>query len=269
VTKIISEVLERNGIPGAIAGLVVGNKETGRELVESRDVDLGELKLRMESNVTQGDPPIQFLLLAAKSRAVTSANESHLGLERLSWNWVETMVIIHSYVSNAFAECLSFFLASIVMDDADLSLALPSVFFGAVGTAGQRCTSTRRLYLQRRIADEFIERLQKSYQSIQPGDPLVAGTLLGPLHTRAACQTFQNAISSLRESGAEILTGGRQYDDGPFSSGNFVEPTIAIPKSSEPSDYIWKKETFAPILNVAVFDELEEAIEWNNGVPQV
>lgn len=155
------------------------------------------------------------------------------------------------------------------MDDADLALALPSVFFGAVGTAGQRCTSTRRLYLHRRIANEFLERLQKSYQSIHPGDPLVAGTLLGPLHTRSACQIFESGVERLRDSGAVIVAGGRQYSEGPFASGNFVEPTIAIPKSPEPKDYIWKTETFAPILNVAVFDELEEAIEWNNGVPQV
>lgn len=155
------------------------------------------------------------------------------------------------------------------MPDADLSLALPSVFFGAVGTAGQRCTSTRRLYLHRRIANEFLERLQKLFQSIQPGDPLVAGTLLGPLHTRAACQTFQTTVAHLRDAGAEIFTGGSQYGSGAFSSGNFVEPTIAIPKSPEPIDNIWKTETFAPILKVAVFDELEEAIEWNNGVPQV
>lgn len=159
--------------------------------------------------------------------------------------------------------------ASIVMPDADLTLALPSVFFGAVGTAGQRCTSTRRLYVHRSIATEFLERLQKLYKSIRPGDPLESGTLLGPLHTRSACKTFSNAIERLRSSGAEILIGGNQYNYEPWASGNFVEPTIAIPKSPEPSDYIWRTETFAPILNVAIFDELDEAIQWNNKVPQV
>ncbi len=155
------------------------------------------------------------------------------------------------------------------MPDADLSLALPSVFFGAVGTAGQRCTSTRRLYIHRSIATEFLERLQKLYKSIIPGDPLESRTLLGPLHTRSACRTFSSAIERLRSSGAEILVGGNQYSNKPWASGNFVEPTIAIPKSPEPSDYIWRTETFAPILNVAIFDELEEAIQWNNKVPQV
>ena len=155
------------------------------------------------------------------------------------------------------------------MPDADMSLAVPSVFFGAVGTAGQRCTSTRRLYLHSRIASEFLERLQKLYKSVKPGDPLVDGTLLGPLHSRAACHTYTNAIQHLRSSGAEILTGGNKYDQTPLSFGNFVEPTIAVPKSGIPDDAIWKTETFAPILNVAIFDELEQAIHWNNSVPQV
>lgn len=146
---------------------------------------------------------------------------------------------------------------------------MPSVFFGAVGTAGQRCTSTRRLYLHRDIATEFLERLQRLYKSVIPGDPLASETLLGPLHTRSACQTYLNAVEHLRKSGADILIGGKQYSQEPWASGNFVEPTVAIPKSSEPTDYIWRTETFAPILNVAIFDELQEAIEWNNKVPQV
>jgi len=158
--------------------------------------------------------------------------------------------------------------ASIIMPDADLSLAVPSVFFGAVGTAGQRCTSTRRLYLHSSIAAEFLERLQKLYKSVTPGDPLVDGTLMGPLHSRTACHTYSNAIQHLRSSGAEILTGGNKYDQTPLNSGNFVEPTIAIPKSGIPNDSIWKTETFAPILNVAIFDELKQAIHWNNSVPQ-
>ena len=155
------------------------------------------------------------------------------------------------------------------MPDADLSLAVPSVFFGAVGTAGQRCTSTRRLYLHTRIASEFLERLEKLYTHVKPGDPLVDGTLLGPLHSRAACHTYINAIQHLRTSGAEILTGGNRYDETPLNAGNFVEPTIAIPKPGISDDTIWKTETFAPILNVALFDELEQAIYLNNNVPQV
>lgn len=154
------------------------------------------------------------------------------------------------------------------MPDADLSMAVPAVFFGAVGTAGQRCTSTRRLYLHREIAPTFLTALQKLYASLRVGDPLVEGTLLGPLHTRAAVGIYSNAIHRLRERGAQILTGGQKYDQDHLKGGNFVQPTIAIPSSTDPGDDIWSSETFAPILNVAVFDELEQAIAWNNGVPQ-
>lgn len=160
-------------------------------------------------------------------------------------------------------------LASIVMPDADLSLAVPAVFFGAVGTAGQRCTSTRRLYLHRKIAAEFLERLQKLYAGLSPGDPLVDTTLYVPLHSKAAVGIYERTIQHLRSIEADIITGGSLYDDASLAGGNFVQPTVALPKSTEPTDQIWKTETFAPILNTAVFDDLEQAIDWNNRVPQV
>lgn len=154
------------------------------------------------------------------------------------------------------------------MPDADMQLAVPAVFFGAIGTAGQRCTSTRRLYLHRAIAPKFLDALQKLYATISVGDPLVDGTLLGPLHTRAAVGIYSDAVQRLRQSGAEILTGGKTYDHAALSQGNFVQPTISVPKTADPADKIWSTETFAPILNVGLFDELEQAIEWNNAVPQ-
>ena len=161
-----------------------------------------------------------------------------------------------------------FAIASIIMPDADMNLALPAVFFGAVGTAGQRCTSTRRLYLHRSIADEFLAKLQKLYSSVRVGDPLDFSTLLGPLHTSKAVSTYGAAIEHLRSIGADVLTGGERYLDSPLDKGNFVQPTIAIPKSVNTADKIWRTETFAPVLNVGIFDELEQAIEWNNDVPQ-
>ena len=156
------------------------------------------------------------------------------------------------------------------MPDADLNLAVPAVFFGAVGTAGQRCTSTRRLYLHSSIVDKFLSRLDSLYQSVRPGDPLDRATLLGPLHTRAAVGIYTDAIDHLKQTGAEILTGGAPYRDlaSPLDKGNFVMPTIAIPQEVNVKARAWSTETFAPVLNVGVFDELEQAIEWNNGVPQ-
>ena len=168
----------------------------------------------------------------------------------------------HSSRLHAFA------VASIIMPDADMSLALPAVFFGAVGTAGQRCTSTRRLFLHRSISEEFLTKLQKLYSSVRVGDPLAAGTLLGPLHTSRAVKTYTAAVGHLRSIGAEILMGGERYLDSPFDKGNFVQPTISMPKSVNTTEKIWRTETFAPVLNVGIFDELEQAIEWNNNVPQ-
>ena len=176
-------------------------------------------------------------------------------------------------ILNAYDNFNHFYLvAAIVMADADMSLALPAVFFGAVGTAGQRCTSTRRLYLQRSIASAFIERLQSAYRSVRPGDPLVDGTLLGPVHTKQAMGLHLKTIQNLKISGAEILAGGNSFETSEvpkeLSQGYYVRPTLALPKSEDPCQEIWSKETFAPILNVAIFDELEEAIEYNNAVPQ-
>lgn len=269
VTRIVSGVLERNGIPGAVAGLVTGGKDVGSAVVESKDVDLGKSKSHRNSI---------NLILNADLRLVSFTGSEHVG--RIVGKTVMSRfgkVILELggnngqfasgvLISGIFMFCYS---ASVIMPDADLSLAVPAVFFGAVGTAGQRCTSTRRLYLHRQIADEFMGRLKKLYASVVPGDPLDSATLLGPMHTKDAVGVYHNAIKHLKEIDAEIVTGGKDYEQSPLDAGNFVQPTIAIPKSVNPTDQIWSTETFAPILNAAVFDDLEEAIGWNNAVPQV
>lgn len=230
VTRIIAQVLEKNRIPGAVSSLVTGDKYVGEAITESRDVDL-----------------VSFTGSEHVGRIVGKTVQSRFGKTLLELGGNN---------------------ASIVMPDADMKLALPAVFFGAVGTAGQRCTSTRRLYLHRSIADEFLTKLQKLYSSVRVGDPLAASTLLGPLHTSKAVETYAAAVDHLRSIGADILTGGERYLDSPLDKGNFVQPTISIPKSVNTADKIWRTETFAPVLNVGIFDELEQAIEWNNNVPQ-
>jgi aldehyde dehydrogenase family 7 protein A1 len=198
---------------------------------------------------------------------VLSAKLFSLVLERSSLSLVETTVrTLRSSPCCSHSHVLA--VASIIMPDADMNLALPAVFFGAVGTAGQRCTTTRRLYLHRSIADEFLTKIQKFYSSVRVGDPLTTSTLIGPLHTSKAVSTYSAAIDHLRSIGADILTGGERYLDSPLDKGNFVQPTLAIPKSVNTADKIWRTETFAPVLNVGIFDELEQAIEWNNNVPQ-
>jgi len=147
----------------------------------------------------------------------------------------------------------------IVMKDANLDLAVRAVLFGAVGTAGQRCTSIRRLFLQRGIAPEMTRRLQSAYDRIRIGDPMEETTLMGPLIDRHAVETMRAALSRIQAEGGEILYGG---DD---LGGCYVKPALVKARAGMP---ILQEEVFAPILYLIEFDALEEAIAWHNAVPQ-
>jgi len=151
--------------------------------------------------------------------------------------------------------------AVIVAEDANLDLALRAVMFGSVGTAGQRCTTTRRLFLQRGIAGTFTERLVRAYRQVRIGDPLDESTLMGPLVDDGARKDMLSALEQIREQGGEVLTGGKALD-GP---GYFVEPTIVKARHDMP---IVQHETFAPILYVFEFDDLAQAFAMHNDVPQ-
>ena len=152
--------------------------------------------------------------------------------------------------------------AIVVTEEADLDLATRAILFGAVGTAGQRCTTTRRIIVQQGIARELTQRLVRAYQQVCIGDPLSAETLMGPLVDGSAVEEMFEALDQARTQGGEILTGGHLRPDlGP----NFVEPTIVrMPAQTE----IVKRETFAPILYVLEYGTLEEAIQIHNDVPQ-
>jgi aldehyde dehydrogenase (NAD+) len=152
-----------------------------------------------------------------------------------------------------------------VMADANLDMALRAVLFGSVGTAGQRCTSTRRLLLQKPIADAFLERLTKAYKTIRIGDPLDARSTMGPLVDAAAVATMQRALGTIREQGGEIIHGGKVLTGAGYEGGCWVEPCIVRAKASMP---IVREETFAPILYAITFDDLDEAIRIQNAVPQ-
>ena len=147
----------------------------------------------------------------------------------------------------------------IVMNDADVDLTVRAVLFGAVGTAGQRCTSIRRLFLQRGVAAQITERLCAAYRQIRVGDPADGATLMGPLIDEDAVENMQRGLEAIREQGGEILYGGKRL------GGCFVEPTLV---RSNPQMEILKQEIFAPILHLIEFDELDEAISWQNSVPQ-
>ena len=147
----------------------------------------------------------------------------------------------------------------IVMDDANRDLVLRAVLFGAVGTTGQRCTTTRRLFLQRGIAPAITDALVRAYAQVRIGDPLDPATLMGPLVNRRAVEDMLAGLETIRQQGGEILSGGKARD------GCFVEPTLV---RSRPDMPVLREEIFAPILHLIEFDDMEEAIEWHNDVPQ-
>ena len=151
--------------------------------------------------------------------------------------------------------------AIIVDDTADLDLAIPAILFGAVGTAGQRCTSTRRVIVQSNISNQLIEHLINAYKQVNIGDPLKKGTLMGPLVNNNAVDTYFTAINRIKEAGGEILYGGNSIN----GAGFYVEPTIARVKNDWD---IVQNETFAPILYIIDFDDINEAIALHNAVPQ-
>lgn len=152
--------------------------------------------------------------------------------------------------------------AIIVAPDADLDLATRAILFGAVGTAGQRCTSTRRLIVHHTVSAKLIQRLKRAYAQVNIGDPLREGTLMGPLVTQTAVRQMEQAIAQALAEGGEVVVGGRARPDlGP----QFVEPTIIKMPHQSP---IVCEETFAPILYILEYDALDEAIALHNGVPQ-
>ena len=166
--------------------------------------------------------------------------------------------------------------AIIVTPHANLDLALRAILFGAVGTAGQRCTSTRRIIVHESIKGELLDRLVKAYDGISIGDPRDPRTLMGPLVTREAVEDMQRAIERLRAEGGHVAYGGEVLEGPAHPGGHYVRPCIATARN----DYaIVQEETFAPILYVIGYgrrssspaqalDELEQAIALHNGVPQ-
>jgi aldehyde dehydrogenase (NAD+) len=149
--------------------------------------------------------------------------------------------------------------AVIVMNDANLDLALRGAVFGAAGTAGQRCTSLRRLFLQSGISAQMTAKLKAAYGQIRIGDPLDPKTLMGPLIDADAAEHMQAALKRIQQEGGEIIFGGKSLN------GCFVEPVLV---KAQPAMSILKEEVFAPILYLIEFDTLDQVIAWHNDVPQ-
>ncbi|GAA5943696.1 hypothetical protein JCM3775_001339 [Rhodotorula graminis] len=232
-TKILQSVLEANKLPAALSALVCGGGETGDALVSDKRVDL-----------------LSFTGSEARGRDVSIKVASRFGQSLLELGGNN---------------------ASIVLPDANLPMALQAITFAALGTAGQRCTTTRRVFLHESIAPHFITSLVEAYKSVSPsriGDPLESGTLVGPLHSQDAVKRFQDAVKQAKEQGGEVLVGGDVVKmQGELAGGNWVQPTIILVRDVD-NFPIMKQETFAPILYVSTVGSLEEAIQRNNEVEQ-
>jgi aldehyde dehydrogenase (NAD+) len=155
--------------------------------------------------------------------------------------------------------------AIIVAPSADLDLAVRAIVFGAVGTAGQRCTSTRRVLAHETILPELTARLTAAYRQVRVGNPLAPGTLMGPLISVKAVAALQRAIAELRREGGEVVFGGERLRGRNFPGGRYVRPCIA---TARPDFKIVREETFAPILYLISYGNIEEAIAAHNAVPQ-
>jgi aldehyde dehydrogenase (NAD+) len=221
VQKICNRVLDRHNLKG-IFNLVIGpSKPIAEALVDDRRI-----------------PLISFTGSTEVGRRVAEAAARRMGKTLLELGGNNGII---------------------VMDDANPDLVLRAVLFGAVGTAGQRCTTTRRLFLQRGIAPRITDALVAAYRQVKIGDPLEDDTLMGPLVNRRAVEDMVDGVRRIREQGGEILYGGDRM------IGCFVQPTLVRARPDMP---ILKEEIFAPILYIVEFDDLDQAIHWHNDVPQ-
>nr|XP_033784878.1 alpha-aminoadipic semialdehyde dehydrogenase [Geotrypetes seraphini] len=224
VTKIVAQVLEKNNLPGAICSLTCGGADIGTAMAKDERVGL-----------------LSFTGSTQVGKQVALMVQERFGRKLLELGG-----------NNAI----------IVFEDADLSLVTPSVLFAAVGTAGQRCTTARRLFLHERIHDDIVGKLASAYAQVRVGDPWHSDTLYGPLHTKKAVQMFLDAVAQAKKEGGKVIYGGKVIE----RPGNYVEPTIVtgLPHNSP----IVHTETFAPILYVLKFKSEEEVFAWNNEVKQ-
>jgi aldehyde dehydrogenase (NAD+) len=228
--NIIRDVLVRNDAPDGLFAVVIGDAETGKSMADDRRIPL----VSATGSVRMG-------------RAVGVAVASRLGKS-----------ILELGGNNAI----------IVSQEANLKLALPGIMFGAVGTAGQRCTSTRRLIIHDSIFDEVKAKLVSAYASLEGriGHPLDEDTLVGPLIDAAAVEQMQDALAAAREQGGTVLFGGERLDSSDLlRAGNYVRPALV---EIAPDAEIVQEETFAPILYLMRYEDLDDAIRIHNEVPQ-
>jgi aldehyde dehydrogenase (NAD+) len=225
--KIIAPVLQRNGVPEGVSSLIVCDHKVSEQLIADKRI-----------------PLVSVTGSTRVGRRVSSVVGERLG-----------RTILELGGNNAI----------IITPDADLKMAIQAVLFGAVGTAGQRCTTTRRLIIHESIYESFKASLLHAYGQVRIGNPLHKETLMGPVIDKDAVKDYLHAIEQVKMQGGKILYGGKALEGKGYESGCYVMPTIA----EVMNDYeIVQHETFAPILYLIKYKTFDEALALQNGVPQ-
>jgi len=228
VSRIIGEVLQDSDLPEGILNVVIGSRnEVGEKLIADRRL-----------------PLISATGSVAMGRHVGQVVASRLGKSLLELGGNNGVI---------------------VSSQADLDLTVRAILFGAVGTAGQRCTTIRRVIAHKKILGRLIKALIQAYKQVVIGNPLEDGVLMGPLINGQAVKDMQRALGVLKSQGGRVLYGGELLSGGIYDVGTYVTPCICEARNDYP---IVQEETFAPILYVIPYDTLEEAIQYQNGVPQ-
>src|SRR3984957_8082898 len=225
-TKIAEQVCRECGIDAALWSLVIGGSEIGRLLAEDTRV-----------------PLVSATGSTRMGRSVSEAVARRLGRTLLELGGNNAMIVTPS---------------------ADLRLALRALLFGAVGTAGQRCTTTRRLIVHESVQERLVESLRSAYSQVRIGNPLDPDVLMGPLIDAEAVKAMDATLEELKVLGGRILYGGERLSGLKYCSGLYVTPCLAEARNEWP---VVQRETFAPILYILPYRELEEAIALHNAVP--
>ena len=227
IQNIIAKVFKENNVPEGVNNLIQGGREVGEWM--SKDTRI---------------PLVSATGSTRMGKLLNTAVAERLG-----------KTILELGGNNAI----------IISEHADLDMSLIGAVFGAVGTAGQRCTSTRRLIIHEKVYDSFVAKLTKAYGQIKIGDPLDSKNHMGPLIDKEAVKMYLNSIEACKKEGGKFLVEGGVLEGKGYESGCYVKPCIA---EALPHYNIVQHETFAPILYVMKYSKLEEAIAIQNGVPQ-
>ena len=227
IQNIIAKVFKENNVPEGVNNLIQGGREVGEWI--SKDTRI---------------PLVSATGSTRMGKLLNTAVAARLG-----------KTILELGGNNAI----------IISEHADLDMSLIGAVFGAVGTAGQRCTSTRRLIIHEKVYDSFVAKLTKAYGQIKIGDPLDSKNHMGPLIDKEAVKMYLNSIEACKKEGGKFLVEGGVLEGKGYESGCYVKPCIA---EALPHYNIVQHETFAPILYVMKYSKLEEAIAIQNGVPQ-